>query len=273
MFTENKANAKYNLQGRVLKSFFIIFGSHLSFLIFLLSSFFCLYLLIINTDFLGSLGVFENQYIHAMICAFAVIENFTLLMFHIYLKLRKDVYFYLFDEKIRISASIVFKAFNIYTLKTIKKIFLFFTFTFPFTVVAVLMFFLLQNGISYLTLITFSACDAVLLIVGLYTFAVYIQKYQLLPFVLIQNRNENIREIFALSAKKMNGMCKNLMILKIRNLPKNLLCILIIPSFYYLPYCRAVESDFVLEKEKPYMRRKAYTEKPIVFYFNPVKEN
>lgn len=273
MFAENMVNAKTNLQGRILKSFSVIMFSFVSFIFFISSSFCCIYLLIIDTTFLGNLGIFENQYVHAAVCAFAVIENMILFMLHIYTKIRKDCYFYFIDENFKISINTVYKAIVVYSLKAAKKIISFILFNFPFTAVFVLIINLLQQGISYFSLITFSVCDIVLLIAGLYSYSVYIQKYQLLPFVLIQNQDESIRNIFSLSAKLMNGKCKILLKLKISNLPKKLLCLFVIPLFYYLPYCKAVEADFVLQKEKPHMRRKAYTEKPIVFYFKPVKEN
>lgn len=276
MFAENRENVKYNLQGRALKSFLVVFSSFISIFIFILSSLCCLYLLIVNTDFLGDLGVFNNQYIHAAVCAFAVIENIILLMLHIYLKLRKDLYFYFICENIsdlRISIRTLYTALSIYALKTVKKIISFIFFSFPFMAVLILLINLLQQGISHLVLLIFSVCDTILMVAGLYSYAVYVQKYQLATFSLIKNQDKNVREHFAFSAKLMNGKCKNLLKLKIINLPKKLLCLFIIPAFYYLPYCKITEADYILQKEKPYMRRKAYTEKPIVFYFEPVKEN
>lgn len=273
MFAENIENAKYNLQGIVLKSFSVIMFSFLSFILFVLSSFLCLYFLIIDTSFLGNLGVFDNQYIHATVCAFTVIENIVLLIFHIYIKLRKDIFFYFVDNSAKISIVTVFKAVSIYTFKFVKKILSFVFFNFPFISVFAVTINMLQQGMSNYVFITFSVCDFVLLIVGLYSYAVYIQKYKLLPFVLIENQDENIRDIFLSSAKLMNGKCRRLLKLKIINFPKKLLCLFVFPALYYFPYCKTVEADYVVQKEKPYMRRESYTEKPIVFYFNPIKEN
>lgn len=273
MFAENKENAKYNLQGRILKSFSVLFFSFLSFILFVSSSFLCLHFLIFDTSFLGQLDVFKNQYIHVAICAFSVIENLFLLMFHIYIKLKKDMYFYFVDIDTKISVMTVFKAFNIYALKFMKRIMSLIYFTFPFISFLIVIINMLQQGMSFLVFLVFSVGDLIFFIVGLYSFAVYIQKYQLLTFVLMQNQGNNIRECFSLSAKLMNGKCKYLLKLKIINLPKKLLCLFVFPAFYYLPLCNAVEADYVFQKEKPYMRRNAYTEKPIVFYFNPIKEN
>ena len=73
MFRNIKENAKFNLQGRILKSFSVIFSSFLSFGIFVLSSVSCMYLLVIDTEFSESIGVFDSQYIIAAACAFAVL--------------------------------------------------------------------------------------------------------------------------------------------------------------------------------------------------------
>ena len=274
MFRKNKENAKFNLQGRMLKSFSVILLSSLSFVCFVLSSVCCMYLLIVNTELLSSIGVFDNQIALIAVCAIAVMENIVLLLLHIYLKLKKDVYFYHFDEsEIRNPLNIVCKALIIYTFKFVKKLFVFILFASPFSAVSVLIFSLLKSGVSYFMLTIFVIADLFLLIAGLYSYMVYVQKYHLLPMVLFENQDKNIREIFKISTEKMNGICKDTAKLKICNLPKRLMCLFIVPMVYYLPFCRAVESDFVLQKEIPYMRRKAYTEKPIVFYFKRIKDS
>ena len=275
MFTENKKNAKFNLQGRILKSYSAILSSFLSFVVFVLSSICCIYLLVIDTDFLGCYGVFDNQIIFIAICASAVAINIVLVMLHIYLKLRKDVYFYYYDgtENLSISVNTVCKAFCIYALKFIKKILYLMFFICPFVAVSFLIISLLQQGTSMLSLILFTVFDIFLFFIGIYSYMVYIQKNHLLPLVLVENQEKSIREIFKLSAVKMNGICKDLLRLKISNFPKKLLCLFVLPCIYYLPYCCAIESDFILQKEKPYMRRRAYTEKPIIFYFKEIKEN
>lgn len=275
MFSENIENAKMNLQGRTLKSFFVILESFLSFFVFVLSSFSCVYLLVVDTELLSSAGVFDNKYIHVAVCALAVIENIILFMLHIYIKLKKDVYFYFTDESIDIQIPVrsVVKACHIYSLKTVKKFLAFLLYICPFSAVSVLIFSFLQHGISYFLLILFSVCDFVLLIAGVYSYSVYIQKYELLPFVLIKYQDKNTKDIFNTSAKIMNGKCRNMLRLKFNNFPKIILCLFIFPCIYYLPYCKTVESDYILSKEKPYMRRNAHTEKPVVFYFEPIKEN
>lgn len=275
MFRENIENAKMNLQGKILKSYFIILGSYTSFFVFVLSCFSCIYLLVINTEFLSGSGIFDNQYIHAAVCAFAVIENIILFMLHIYIRLKKDVYFYFIDEcvDLKIPVSSVCKACCIYSFKAVKKMLLLLLFISPFAVVSTLILSFLEYGISYYLLILFFVCDFVLLVTGVYSYAVYIQKYELLPLLLMKNQDKSIKEIFVLSAASMNGKCKNLFRLKLQNVPKKILCLFVFPSVYFLPYCKTVEAEYVFQNKKPYMRRKAHTEKPIVFYFKPIKEN
>ena len=275
MFRGNKENAKFNLQGRIFKSFCVILFSSLSFVVFVLSCISCMYLLVVNTDFLSSIGVFDNQIALITVCAFAVMENIVLLLLHIYLKLKKDVYFYYFDESenIRILLNTVCKALSIYMLKFIKKLFMLIFFISPFSAILVLIFSLLKSGVSYFTLTIFLIADLFLFTAGICSYIAYIQKYHLLPLVLFENQDENIREIFKLSAEKMNGICKDTAKLKICNFPKRVLSLFVLPMVYYLPLCRAIESDFALKKEIPHMRRKAYAEKPIVFYFKQITEN
>ena len=200
--------------------------------------------------------------------------RFVLLLIHVYYKLRKDLYFYYDNvDNLRISVNTVCKSFCIYALRLIKNIFFLMFFISPFSALTVLIFSLTKQGISQHSLITFILVDIFLLFIGIYSDVVYIQKYHLLPLVLFENQDKNIREIFKLSAKKMNGICKDLLILKISNFPKKILCLFIVPAIYYLPFYHAVEADFVMQKEKPYMLRRAYTEKPIVFYFKEIKES
>lgn len=273
MFHDNKENAKYNLQGRILKSFFVILTSFSSFAVFVLSSICCFYMLVINTEFLDYFGVFENQYILGTVCAFTVAQNIVLLLLHIYYKLKKDIYFYDKYDNSVITVKIVCKTLCVYAIKFIKKIMSLIFFSCPFICVSVLIIYLLKLGISHLSLSVYIIGDMFLLLMGVYSYLVFVQKYHLLPFVLFENPDNNIRDIFKISAKKMNGMCKNMLKLKISNLPEKFLCMLIVPMVYYLPYCRAVEADFISQKENPYMRRKAYTEKPIIFYFKEIKYN
>lgn len=274
MFKDNIDNVKINLHGRVLKSFFVIVRSYASFAVFILSCVSCIYLLIIDTDFLSSSGIFDNAYLHATVCAFAVFENIILFMLYIYLRLKMDIYFCFFEESldIKISTTHVCEAICVYALKTIKKFFWFLFFLCPVFVVSVFIYCSLLNGVSYILLSLFSASDFILLITGVYSYAVYIQKYELLSYVLIKYKNKNIKMMFDMSEKLMEGNCRKLLRLKIYNFPKKVLCFLILPAVYCLPYCKSIEADFSLQKEKPYLHKKANTAKTVVFYFKPVKE-
>ena len=274
MFKENMKNTKINLQGRLLKSFFVIVSSFASFAIFLLSCISCLYLLIIDTEFLSNSGLFNSSYIHASVCAFAVVENIILFMLYIYLRLKKDIYFCFFEDglDIKISLSHVYQAVCVYFVKTVRKCISFLVFLCPAIIVSCIIYSLLQNGTSYSLLILFFVSDFVLLITGVYSYAVYIQKYEMISYVLIKFKYKKIKAIFDMSEKLMEGNCRKLLKLKLCNIPEKLLCLLILPAVYCLPYCKALESDFISAKEKPYLRKFANTEKAVVFYFKPLKE-
>ena len=274
MFKENMENTKIDLHGRVLKSFFVIMCSYSSFAVFLLSCVSCFYLLIVNTEFLSSVGIFNNSFIHAAVCALAVLENVILFMIYIYLRLKKDTYFNFFEDAIdiKISLSQVYQALCVYFVKTVRKCISFLFFLGPAIIISYIIYSLLQNGISYLQLILFLVSDFVLLITGGYSYAVYIQKYEMISYVLIKFKYKKIKAIFDMSEKLMEGNCRKLLKLKLCNIPKKLLCLLILPAVYYLPYCKALESDLVSAKEKPYLRKFANTEKSVVFYFKPLKE-
>lgn len=274
MFKENIENAKVNLNGRVLKSFYVIVSSYASFAVFLLSCISCLYLLIIDTELLVGLGVFDNIYLHAVVCALAVFENAVLFMLYIYLRLKKDIYFCFFEVgiDIRISLKQVYNALCVYFVKSVRKIISFLFFLCPAIIVSFIIYFLLQNGISYVLLLLFCACDLIFFVTGVYSYSVYILKYELISYVLIKYKHKKIKEIFRMSEKLMEGNCKKLFKLKLYNIPKKLLCFFILPAVYYLPYCDALETDLILAKEKPYLRKYANTAKTVVFYFKPVKE-
>ena len=275
MFKENIENVKLNLQDRMWKSFFVIISSYASFLFFLLSCISCLYLLVINTGFFKTIGVFDSNYIHATVCALAVFENIVLFMFYIYLRLKKDIYFCFFEYGLdfKITLRHTFEAFYVYLQKSVRKFIAFLFFFCPVFIISLAIYSFLQTGVSYAVLTLFAACDLLFLISGAYSYFIYVQKYELISYVLIKYDHKNIKSIFDLSEKLTEGNCRKLFKLKLCNIPKKLLCFAILPAIYFLPYCKALESDVVLSKEKPYLRKHADTEKSVVFYFKPLKEN
>ena len=160
-----------------------------------------------------------------------------------------------------------------YTVSFAKKITGFLLFNLPFSSLSVLMLFFFQQGISVYSAVVFLSCDIILLFFGMYSFFVYIQKYQLISVILYRHKEMSIKDVFHMSEIKMSGRCKYLARLKLRNIFLKIPCILVIPAIFLLPFIKATEADFSIEKEKPYMPKKAHTEKPVVFYLSPIKEN
>ena len=66
----------------------------------------------------------------------------------------------------------------------------------------------------------------------------------------------------------MNGKLVKLFLLKISLLPLKILSLLIVPGIFFLPFCKAAEEIYISDRKKPYLpKRKAHTEKTMVFYF------
>lgn len=272
MYKENKLNSMFNLKGNFLRGFFVISAKHGSFLLFILSSFLCLYFLVFDTSVLSSFGVFANIYIHSALCAFAVIENLTLFLIYIGAKLKCDCFFF-FEKRKSFSFSLMIKAAVLYFIIGIKKLFSFCFFILPTISVMYVLFKSIQSGMSYILLAISILCGIILFISGIYSYSVYLQKFAAAAFVFSEYPEAKIKAVIYRSAELMNGKCRKLFFLKILNLPKRIFSILLLPAVYYLPYCKAVESDFILQKEIPYMRKRAHTEKTVVFYLGPIKEN
>ena len=95
----------------------------------------------------------------------------------------------------------------------------------------------------------------------------------LISVILYRHKDLNLKGIFHMSEIKMSGRCKQLARLKLSNFFRKIPCLLVIPAIFILPFIKATEADFAIEKEKPYMPKKAHTEKPVVFYLSPIKEN
>ena len=185
----------------------------------------------------------------------------------------KNLYFYLYESNPLISIKLLVKFIFMYTVSFAKKITGFLLFNLPFSALSVLTFFFFQQGVSVYSAVVFLCCDIILLFFGMYSFSVYIQKYQLISVILYRHKEMSMKDIFHMSEIKMSGRCKHLARLKMIDFFRKVPCLLVIPAVYILPFTKATEADFSCEKEKPYMQGKAHTEKPVVFYLSPIKEN
>ena len=273
MYDTNKINAKQNLQGNIVRSFFMIFRTAVVFMIFILSSFMCLYFLKFNTVWLNDYHIFNNNYVFALLCFSAIFENIALFIIFVYFRIIKNLYFYLYDTNLLIPIKLFAKFLILYTVVFVKKVISFLLFNFPFFSFSALTVFFFHHGISVYSAVVLVSCDVILFFLGMYSFFIYIQKYQLISVILYNHNDLHIKDIFHMSEIKMSGRCKHLARLKTSNFLRKITCLLVISTVFILPFIKATEADFSIEKEKPYMPKKAHTEKSVVFYFSPIKEN
>ncbi len=272
MYEDLRRDALFLLDGRFFKSFLISVSKYATFFLMISVLFFSSYLLFIDTLFLEKIGVFNNDYSTVIACAVFVIVNISLFFLHIASSLLTDVYF-TFSEAVKMDLFLILKACCMYFLLFVKKILCFILFMAPSFFASSVLGYLSLKG-TYLPVLAITGVAFLLLfIVGLYFYSVFKQKYRLVPYFLINSSTHSVNESFKSAALQTDGKCHRLLFLEIYNFPKKLLCLIILPAIYFLPVIKTVEFSFLLQKENPYMRRKAHTEKTVVFYFEPVKEN
>ncbi len=274
MFYDYKNYIKDCLRGNILKCYFYITISYISFFLFVLSSAISVYLLIIDTAILSKLGVFSNQILHASICIFTVIMNICLFYFFMYCNLQKNCCFFSVcghTIKNKIKFNILIKYSVVRFSQFFKKLTAGIIHLLPSFVVTIFIALLLNEGISSVVFSLFIVCNILLFIFGIYAFSVFIQKYQLTTYLMMTNQSMSVKKIFELSTVRMNNKCRQLLKFKSMNIFRRLSSLFIIPSIYFLPYCNIYETEFILKKENSYMQKYAYTKKPIVFYLSPVK--
>lgn len=272
MYEDLRKDALFLLDGRIFKSFFISISKYATFILMISVMFFSSYLLFIDTSFLEKTGVFNNQYGLIIVCAVFVFVNIALFLLHIASSLLTDAYFS-FTETFNINSYLILKACCMYFVLLVKKAFFFCMFMSPSIIVSFVIGYLSLKG-TYLSVLAVTGVSFLLLfIVGLYFYAVFKQKYRLVPYYLLVSSKHGVKECFKKAALQSDGKCHRLLFLKIYNFPKKLLCLFLFPAVYFLPVTKTMEYCFLLQKEKPYAKRKSHTEKPVVFYFEPVKEN
>lgn len=275
MFDDIKKSAKIDLQGSIIKCFFKQFSVFLSFLLFVLSGFVCIWFLIIDTAPLASIGIFDNVFLHITVCAFAVAENMVLFSFYLYCKLKSDAYFFnmVFPCDFLLNIKSVVKYLSVYITEIICRLSAFIMFFLPCAVVSFIAVKMLENGVSRPFFAILASCFIILFSLAVYSYAVFSCKYSMLTFAVLSDADLPVKEIFRLAQKLTNGKCKRMYRLKICNIPKYLLSLFVLPSVYCMPYCKISTYELLLDDKKPYVPEKAHTEKSVVFYFSPIKEN
>ncbi len=270
MFGYLKQSTKIEMEGNYLKCFFAVVKSAASFIFFFLYCFSCIYLFIFDTSFFEKVGVFSNDYTLALSCAAAVITGFILLLFSYYVRYKTDFKFLSVFGNITpdsMSVSEIIKIMLLYNAVFIKKAFYLVLFSLPSIAFSAVVYLLATKGLSVVSLCVLLSADIIIFFSGIISASIYCQRYSLCVYEFSKEKDMPMRDIIKESILQMNGKCAKLFFLKILHIPKRILSLLIFPSAYFIPYCKAAESLFILEKENPYISRKRYAEKPVVFYF------
>lgn len=269
MYTINFINAKSMMKNNILRSFTVYVSEYLSLLLFITSLISVIYLFLFDTTFLDSLGVYSNDIILGIVSFFAVAEIMTLYFVYYYFRLKKVMYYSLYNRDISFYETVRYSMLCI--IAFVRKLFNLFVFMSPFMLMVSFIFLNEDNGLSSEVMYILVGCASLLFISGLCFFRMYILKYSLISYVYANNSSLSFSSVFRISDDITDGKIIRLFILKIINLPKRILSLLFLPAFYYLPCCLFCEYDFLLTKENPYSFC-MNTEKSVVFYMKGCEE-
>ncbi len=254
MYKDIQTSAKIDLSGKYLKTFFKIIISKLSLIILLTSLTVCTFCLIF-VNFKSF-----NMLLFALLVS--CMENIILVLFWSCLRINEIAFVNRINIEVSLKLLLKFIILNIVCI--VRKIINFILFLFPALVFTSFIYSLNKNSAPTNIVILLLTADVLIFFAGLISFFVYIKKYHLASLVILEDDALKLKDIFTLSAKKMNGKCFKFFLFKMYNLPKRLLSLLIFPAIYFLPYCEFSEFNFITEK--PYLTKKSNTEKSVVFY-------
>lgn len=271
MFKENYFNAKNKMRNNVIKSFFVYLSDKLCFSLFILTFVFFLYFLIYDTSFAASLGVFDSDFLLGTVCAVASVESVFLFIFSFYINLKKKAYFF-GKEKMSFSYYSVIKYMSLELISLISRVISLFVFMSPFLLSVSSIILLVDAGISEKVFVLCLIGSFLLFITGIVSFLIYICKFTFIAKAYIFNQHLSVRQLFRTAQEESDGELLKLFRLKCKNLFKRIISLFIFPAIYYLPFCLFSEYDLMIINKKPYSHE-ANTEKSVVFYFDPVREN
>ncbi len=262
MFYEYRNDAICHLQGRFLRSFIFITAVPLSFLIFVASVFSCIWLLVVDTSFLGQLNIFNSYYSLGIVCALSVLVNVTLYFVYIAIKLKSESY--IADIRLKITLDMLIKYATMNFIFVIKKIVAFTMFISPFILFSFITDKIVNSGITLVTFIVLVSSCILLLFSGIVSFFLFIQKYSALPLMFVCFPEDSIKTVFMHSEHITEGKCGDLLRMKIYNIPKKLTI--------FCPVAKVMELALITKNKKPYVTDNAHTEKSVVFYFDRIRE-
>ena len=262
MFNQYRKDAICRLHGRFFRSWLLTTAVPLSFLLFIASVFSCIWLLIVDTSFLGQLNIFNSYFSLGIVCALSVLVNVTLYFVYTAVKIKSESY--IADIRLKISLDMLIKYANMNFMSVIKKIVAFTMFITPFLLFSLITDKIISFGISSVAIIILISSCVLLLFSGIVSNFLYIQKYSALSLMFVYFPEDSIKAIFKHSEGITEGKSGDLLIMKIYNIPKKLTI--------FQSVAKVMELNLIAENKKPYVTDNAHTEKSVVFYFDSIKE-
>lgn len=132
------------------------------------------------------------------------------------------------------------------------KLLWFFVFNIPsFIVIAMTVFYAVNFGIAENIFLVLIILSSVLLLCGGFFTFVFIQRYFLFPYFILQNPKIKIKEAVRSSTHLMDDLCFKTALFKLSFIPWFLSCIFILPIFYVIPYYKTSCGFYFKECNSP----------------------
>lgn len=132
------------------------------------------------------------------------------------------------------------------------KLLWFFVFNVPsLIVIAMTVFYAVNFGIAENVFLVLVLLSSVLLLCGGFFTFVFIQRYFLFPYFILQNPKMKIKEAVRNSTHLMDDLCFKTALFKLSFIPWFLSCVFVIPIFYVIPYYKTSCSYLAKECNSP----------------------
>lgn len=272
MFADYKTDVKLSLEGKRIKSFLLLAGRFLSFLLFVFYCFSVIYMFVWNTSFFKSLGMYKNNYILGAACASAVIIGAALFLFFIWVKFISLSWFAAVQDEnfspVKMNFSRILKITGMYFNVFFRKALNYVLFLIPLFLYSAGIYLLNDNEMPEKVFYILASGEWIIFFISAAAAYIYNLRYSLINSRLYYETDKRGDLLIKSSIYMMNGKLVKLFLLKISLLPLKILSLLIVPGIFFLPFCKAAEEIYISDRKKPYLpKRKAHTEKTMVFYF------
>ncbi len=272
MFADYKTDVKLSLEGKRIKSFLLLAGRFLSFLLFVFYCFSVIYLFVWNTSFFKSLGIYKNNYILGAACASAVIIGAALFLFFIWVKFISLSWFAAVQDEnfspVKMNFSRILKITGMYFNVFFRKALNYVLFLIPVFLYSAGIYLLNDNEMPEKVFYILASGEWIIFFISAAAAYIYNLRYSLINSRLYYETDKRGDLLIKSSIYMMNGKLVKLFLMKISLLPLKILSLLIVPGIFFLPFCKAAEEIYISDRKKPYLpKRKAHTEKTMVFYF------